>query len=218
MSFKSKATQECKQRPLLEHTVKSAMLHTIKVMKESPQREIFLSGYLPISTSLDSHNTQQEHLNRKLVRFSPCCALLHLVTLGASIQPWQPGPQNNNANVFHSLVSCASTLTSMMANSVLPVCLSKSVQAKFSILSCHGSVDNATYGFIQVDTYKTVLIVTVWQRDAVLGTLWNPDIGSVKDMGEKVRQYWTKQLNAGFFIVGLRLNPDCRCRMSIQWV
>lgn len=113
------------------------------------------------STSLDSHNTQQECLNSKLVRFSTCCALLRLVSLGASIQPWQPGPQNNNANVFHSLVSCASTLTSMMANSVLPVCLSKSVQATFSILSYHGSVDNATYDFTQVDTYMTVLIVTV---------------------------------------------------------
>lgn len=112
------------------------MLHTIKVTKESPQREIFLSGNLPNSSSLDGQNTQQERLNSKLVCFSPCCALLHLVSLGASIQPWQPGPQINNANVFHSLVSCASTLTSMMANSVLPVCLCSN-QFKPSFQFCH---------------------------------------------------------------------------------
>lgn len=69
-----------------------------------------LSQSQPKSTSLDSLNTQQERFNSKLVPFSPCCALLRLVTLGASIQPWQPGPQTTMPmSLFYS--SRASTLT-----------------------------------------------------------------------------------------------------------
>lgn len=52
---------------------------------------------------------QQERLNSQLVLLSPCCALLRLVTLGASLQPWQPGPQTTMPMSFFTRFMCQHT-------------------------------------------------------------------------------------------------------------
>lgn len=74
------------------------------------QKKSFLchdpSGQTPASLA-QSLGTQQEQLSTaslfRSVLVVPC---LRLVTLGASIQPWQPGPQSNNAGVFLGVCSC----------------------------------------------------------------------------------------------------------------
>lgn len=149
----------------------------------------------------------------------PCYALL---LLGASIQPWQPGPQNNNANVFSLLVSCASTLTNMMANSILPVCLSKSDQAKVfnSVISqlsgqhylqfhpgCH--LQDCTVSYSVTRELSSV-------TDQASGTPWNPVIGSVKDIGEKSKAILNIALERE--VLHLRFEAESQHPQLIQWV
>lgn len=125
---------------------------------------VFLSGYLPNSTSLDSHNTQQERLNSKLVLFSPCCALLRLVTFGC----FNPAMAARSAKqqcqcLFFTCFMCQHT--HQYDGKQYSPCLSLRIRSSqvFPILSSHSSVDNTTYSFIQVVIYRTVLLVTVLQ-------------------------------------------------------
>lgn len=84
-------------------------------------------------------------------------------------------------------------------NNILPVCLPNPDQAKFSIPSPHTSADNNIYSyrFIKVVIYGTVLFpsysVTTKLHSVAEPSdgccVKNPGIGSVKDIGEKVRQY-----------------------------
>lgn len=86
-------------------------------------------------------------------------------------------------------------------------------QFKPSFQFCHVTAQWTTPLMVSPKLTPTWLYWSLQCYKETLGTLWNPDIGSVKDMGEKVRQYWTTQLNAGFVIVSLRLNPQW-----IQWI
>lgn len=95
------------------------MYHKQGHTRNIPYRELFLPGYLPNSTSLDSHNTQQECLNSKLVLLSPCCALSLWVlqsSHGSQVRKQQ-------CQCLSLRVSCASTLTNTTTtpNSILPV-------------------------------------------------------------------------------------------------
>lgn len=161
---------------------------------------MFLSGYLPNSTSLDSHNTQQERLNSKLVLLSPCCALFHWV-LQSSHGSQVRKPQCQSLSL---LVSCASTLTKMTTpNNIFPVCLPKLDEAKFSILSAYTSVDNVfqSYSFIQVVICRTTQFPS-YSATTKLHSVTEPSDGCCvkpnywffQRQRRKVRQYWTSSL------------------------
>lgn len=170
--------QECNWKLFLylQCSIQVATWYTINKSQKIPYRELFLSGYLPTFASLDSHNTQQERLNSKLVPLSPCCALLLWVlqsSHGSQVRKQQ-------CQCLYLLVSCASTLTKMTApNSISPVYLPKN-QVKPSSQFYHPTPQLTMLFNLTVDSklsstgqhcfLLTVLqlTITVWTRGWVL--------------------------------------------------
>lgn len=155
----------------------------ITIWTRSQRNPLFLSGFKP--PSFNWHNAQ-ECLSSKLVLLSPCCALLLWVLQSSH------GSQarKQQCQCVSLLVPCASPLIEMVTtpNNILPVCLSKPNQAKFSILSPH-----LTTPFNLTISFKLTSTVALFPRYSVTtnNRVKEPSGAYVKDMGGEVRQYWT---------------------------
>ena len=105
----------------VQYSIQAATLYTIKkVTKTSPTENCFCQVIWPTVHPLDSHNTQQERLNSKLVLLSPCCALLLWVlqsSHGSQVRKQQ-------CQCLSLLVSCASTLTTITTPNNIPLSVS----------------------------------------------------------------------------------------------
>lgn len=114
----------------------------------------------------------------------------------------------NKCQCLSLLVSCASTPTKMITpNNILPVCdpfptlnqikpgsqfceLTPPLTVLFSLTVSSKMSSQGLRCFLIMVLH---LDFTVWQNQ-VMGIVWNPVIGYVKDIGEKVRQCWTSSV------------------------